>query len=214
MNALYSDSWNAGIGENQVAVLLLHGYGSHAGDLAALGDRVAPGLPWAALQAPLGIGPGMRAWFPISVPGNPDPQPVAQATDAIWEWVEQNIPDSVAVLPLGFSQGGLMATQLLRTRPERVAGTVILGGFVQAAPQPGDTRLAAERPPVFWGRGSADTVITAEAVQRTKTWLAAHAELTERIYPGIGHQINAAEAADAAAYLLKQAAARQPVTGE
>ena len=53
---------------------------------------------------------------------------------------------------VGFSQGGLMATQLLRTRPGRVAATVVLSGFVQAAPQPADEQLAAERPAVFWGR--------------------------------------------------------------
>jgi pimeloyl-ACP methyl ester carboxylesterase len=42
-----------------------------------------------------------------------------------------------AVAAVGFSQGGLMATQLLRTRPERVAAIVVLSGFVQAAPPPG-----------------------------------------------------------------------------
>ena len=45
---------------------------------------------------------------------------------------------------VGFSQGGLMATQLLRTRPGRVAATVVLSGFVQADAAAG--RRAAGRP--------------------------------------------------------------------
>ena len=83
----------------------------------------------------------------------------------------------------GFSQGGLMATQLLRTRPERVAATVVLSGFVQAAPQPANERLATERPAVFWGRGARDPMISADAIEGTRQWLAAHSALTERVYP-------------------------------
>lgn len=78
------------------------------------------------------------------------------------------------VAVVGFSQGGLMATQLLRTRPEQVAATVVLSGLVQAAPQPADERPAAERPPVFWGRGGRDRLVIAEAIERTGQWPPAH----------------------------------------
>jgi hypothetical protein len=75
--------------------------------------------------------------------------------------------------------------QLLRTRPERVAATVVLSGFVQAAPQPADEQLAAERPAVFWGRGARDPMIPADAIERTRVWLTAHSTLTERVHPGL-----------------------------
>jgi phospholipase/carboxylesterase len=97
-----------------------------------------------------------------------------------------------------------MATQLLRTRPERVAATVVLSGFVQPAPEPADDRLAAERPAVFWGRGTRDDRITADAVERTSQWLTAHSTLTERVYPGMAHTIGNQEIADVRAFFKEQ----------
>lgn len=182
-------------------VLLLHGFGSHEHDLAGLGPLVAGDLPWASLRAPLALPHGGFAWFPITTPGSPDPAPVAAATDAVWAWVDAELGRDAVVLPVGFSQGGLMATQLLRTRPARVAATVVLGGFVQAAAQPADDELARTRPPVFWGRGADDRVIAAHAVERTRTWLPAHTTLTERVYPGLAHGIHAQEVDDVRAFV-------------
>jgi phospholipase/carboxylesterase len=183
------------------AVLLLHGYGSSEHDLAGLGPLVSDGLPWASLRAPLRLAPGASAWFAITTPGSPDPEPVAEATDAIWAWVDAELGPDAVVLPVGFSQGGLMATQLLRTRPERVAATVVLGGFVLGAPQPADDVLAATRPAVFWGRGADDSVIAPHAVERTAAWLPGHATLVERVYPGLAHGVHAEELADVRAFV-------------
>ncbi len=110
---------------------------------------LAPALPWAALRAPLGVAPGGYAWFPPIALGDRDP---ARAIDAAWQWIDAHLTLDATVAVVGFSQGGLMAAQLLRTRPERVAATVVLSGFVQAAPQPADEQLAAQCPAVFWGR--------------------------------------------------------------
>lgn len=128
---------------------------------------------------------------------------MAAATAAIWEWVDANVPAGTTLIPVGFSQGGLMATELLRTRPERVAATVVLGGFVQGAERVGDAGLLETRPPAFWGRGEQDGVIAAHAVARTEGWLPAHTTLTRRLYPGLGHSINAAEADDVAAFVAR-----------
>lgn len=187
-------------------VLLLHGFGSHEQDLATLGPHL--GAPWASLRAPLALPHSGFAWFPIVTPGDPDPAPVGHATDAVWAWVDAELGPDRPVVAVGFSQGGLMATQLLRTRPDRVAATVVLGGFVQAAEQPADADLAAARPPVFWGRGAEDRVIAAHAVERTAAWLPGHATLTEHVYPGLAHGIDARELADVRAFLRGTGAAR------
>jgi len=184
-------------------VLLLHGYGSHEQDLAGLAPHLPAGLPWASLRAPLELPHGGSAWFAITTPGSPDPAPVAAATDAVWAWVDSELGPDARVAPVGFSQGGLMASQLLRTRPDRVAATVVLGGFVAGGTQPGDGGLAATRPPVFWGRGELDTVIAAHAIERTAAWLPAHSSLTARAYPGLAHGIDAAELADVHAFLTE-----------
>jgi phospholipase/carboxylesterase len=165
---------------------------------------VVPGLPWASLRAPLVLGPGSYAWFHVLTPGDPALEPVAAATDAIWEWVDMHLDARTRLVPIGFSQGGLMASELLRTRPDRVVATVVLGGFVQAADRPADALLADVLPPLFWGRGSQDTVIAPTAIARTEAWLPRHSTLTRRIYPGLAHAINADEAADVAAFVARE----------
>jgi phospholipase/carboxylesterase len=187
--------------DGPVVALMFHGYGSSEDDLAGLALYVAPGLPWASLRAPLVLGLGSYAWFHVVTPGDPAPEPVAAATDAIWAWVDEHLDPPTRIVPIGFSQGGLMASELLRTRPERVAATVVLGGFVQGAEHPADELLAETLPPVFWGRGGQDTVIAPIAVARTEAWLPSHSTLTRRTYPGLAHAISADEASDVAAFL-------------
>jgi phospholipase/carboxylesterase len=196
-----SAGWSAELPGDSAVLLLLHGYGSNEHDLTGLVPALGLDLPWASLRAPLDLGTGGAAWFTITTPGNPDAQPVAAATDAIWAWVDAHLASTTRVIPIGFSQGGLMASQLLRTRPERVLAPVILGGFVLGAAQTGDTDLATARPPVFWGRGAEDRVIGEPAITRTTAFLPQHTSLVERVYPGLAHGIDAAELADVRDFL-------------
>ncbi|KQR92127.1 MAG: dienelactone hydrolase family protein [Microbacterium ginsengisoli] len=184
-----------------VVALLLHGYGASERDLAGIGDRLTAGLPWVSLRAPLALPQGGAAWFPVTVPGSPDPQPVVEATEAIWTWVQENLLPDARIVPIGFSQGGLMASQLLRTRPERVAATAVLGGFVLGAAQPADPLLRRMKPEAFWARGDADRVIATPAVERTEAWLPSHTTLTARVYPGLGHAIDQRVLDDLAVFL-------------
>jgi phospholipase/carboxylesterase len=181
-----------------MALVIFHGYGANEWDLASLGPMLALTVPWASLRAPLAVARGGYAWFPLFSPGNPDP---VRATDVAWQWIDAHLAPDTKVIGLGFSQGGLMATQLLRTRPERVAATVVLSGFVQAAPQPADERLATERPAVFWGRGAMDRMIAVDVIERTSRWLPAHSTLTERVYPGLAHGISDQEIDDVRTFL-------------
>ncbi|MFT2818278.1 alpha/beta hydrolase [Leifsonia sp. A12D58] len=200
--------WSAGAADRvgRPLLLILHGFGSHEGDLFSL----APHLPLqpvlAALRAPLAAGAGW-AWFPISEPGNPDTDAIDAAARGVLDWLDaQDVqPSSVGVL--GFSQGGAMALQLLRLAPERFSFAVQLSGFVGSGEREGDARLAELAPPVFWGRGTADPVIPASAVDRTQAWLPSHSQLTERIYEGMPHSISQAELGDIVAFLREQYAA-------
>jgi phospholipase/carboxylesterase len=196
-----SPEWADAGATGPTIALFLHGFGSTEHDLAGLAPALNVEMPWAALRAPIELGNGGAAWFAITTPGHPDPEPLAQATDAIWAWIDAEVDPGTRVVPIGFSQGGLMASQLLRTRPERVLAPVVLGGFVQGAPQPGDTTLAAHRPPVFWGRGAEDRVIAEAAIARTQEFLPRHSSLVERVYPGLAHGISAAEIDDVRGFL-------------
>ncbi len=187
-------------------LLILHGFGSDEGDLFSL----APHLPLepviASLRAPLAASQGW-AWFPISAPDGLSAIDVDAAALGVLEWLD-GLPEAPASVGLlGFSQGGAMALQLLRHAPDRFAFAVQLSGFVAGGERASDARLASRRPPVFWGRGSADAVIPPEAIDRTRAWLPGHSTLTERIYEGMPHSVSQAELGDIVAFLREQYAA-------
>ena len=182
-------------------LVLLHGYGSHEGDLFGLSPRLPLEPVIASLRAPLRENGG-NAWFSLGpeTVGNPDSELANEAADAVLEWLDTLENTSVGLL--GFSQGAAVALQLLRRAPERFDAVIALSGFVVAGTEPGDDVLRTTRPPVFWGRGTADRVIPAEGIDRTAQWLPTHATVTERIYEDLGHSVSVAELADINAFLL------------
>lgn len=182
-------------------VLLLHGYGSHEQDLPSLAPHLPEGLAFASVRAPLELAPGAYAWVPIAVPGRPDPEAVGQSTAALLSWLDEHVDAERVVVPLGFSQGGLMVTQLLRARPRRFAAALALSGFVLDQPVAGDVDLRGSRVPVFFGHGDADPVIPPDATERASVWLAGHTDLTDRTYAGLAHGISAEELGDVRDFL-------------
>ena len=186
-------------------VLFLHGYATDEHDLPSLMSFL-PDLPWASLRAPIALGPEANAWYSATDPLTPALEDVEPATAAIWDWVGQNLPDDSPLVVLGFSQGGLMATQLLRTRPERLVATVILAGFMFTGEQAADSKLATAKPKVFYGRGANDQLISREAVSQLNTWLQKHTRAQTKTYDGLGHSIDARVMGDVASYLAGQLA--------
>jgi phospholipase/carboxylesterase len=179
-------------------LLLLHGKGSHEGDLAGLIDRLPSALVVASLRAPIPDGPGF-SWFRVLTPGNPPQESVDAAADAVLAWLD-TLPFSPSSLGLlGFSQGGVIAVQALRRAPERVGYALNLSGFVAGGAQAADDALGQH--PVFWGRGDADVVIGPAAIERTAAWLPEHVDLTAAIYRGLSHSISSAELDDIATFL-------------
>ncbi|MGN6445751.1 alpha/beta hydrolase [Amnibacterium sp.] len=204
LRAVGAPGWTEAAATAPLVALLLHGFGAHERDLGGLVPELGLALPWASVRAPIELGNGGAAWFPIRSLDDLDPEPVRAATDALWAWIDAAVGPRGRILPIGFSQGGLMATQLLRTRPDRVVAPVVLAGFVQGEQEVADDRLAADRPALFWGRGDADPVIPAAAVARTAAFLATHTALEARVYPGLGHGIAAQEVDDVRMFLAAQ----------
>lgn len=191
--------------EDQPLLVLLHGYGSHEQDLSGLVPHLPGELATASLRAPLTLAPGSYAWVPVRVPGKPEPAIVAASAEALLDWLDKQIAPERRVSLLGFSQGGLMVTQLMRLRPERFASGVVLSGFVLEGELTGDEGLAKRRPPVFFGHGDADPVIAPSATERTYAWLPRHSTLEHHEYAGLAHGISAEELADVSAFLRANA---------
>jgi phospholipase/carboxylesterase len=180
-------------------LLLLHGKGSHEGDLAGLAPHFPGFFAIASLRAPISDGPGF-SWFHMTTPGNPPQDAVDAAADAVLAWLDALPFESLSVGLLGFSQGGVISLQTLRRAPERIAYVVNLSGFVALGDEPGDGAIA--RHPVFWGRGDADPIIGHEAIERTRAWLTAHVDEPDiEVYRGLGHSISIEELDDIDAWL-------------
>ena len=186
-------------------LVLLHGYGSHEGDIFSLSRSLPLEPVIASVRAPLREGTGYT-WFPSvgesSATGSPADErfnAVADAIGALTEWIDSTTSTGVGLL--GMSQGGAMALELMRTQPERFGYVVQLSGFVFPTDHPGDARLAELRPPVFWGRGTTDTVIPASLINHTQKWLAEHSTLTAGIYEGLGHAVSDSELSEVGAFI-------------
>ncbi|WP_353807424.1 alpha/beta hydrolase [Agromyces sp. SYSU T00194] len=193
--------------EGRPLLVLLHGYNSHEGDLFGL----APYLPLqpviASLRAPIDTGYGF-AWFPLQVRadggvglGEAEARRAESAADAVIAWAEALDPAPTAIGLLGFSQGGALSIELLRRRSDLFDFAVSLAGFVLPGERAGDAELAERRPPVFWGRGTDDQVIPADAIARTQEWLPGRVGLDARIYEGLGHAVSERELGDVTAFL-------------
>jgi phospholipase/carboxylesterase len=186
-------------------VIVLHGRGSDERDLASLFPLLPGGFVYASLRAPLPFGPAF-AWFPgdPARPGDPPADSVDEITDAVLAWLSGLgwVPPQVGAL--GFSQGGAMATHLLRRGGGEVSFAVNMSGFVVGGDQRGDARLAAARPHVYWGRGSVDPLFTHDIIHRADAWLPFHTTLTSAVYPGLGHSVSDEMLRDVCAFLDMQ----------
>lgn len=194
--------------------LLIHGFGSSMLDMdeffrvyiSQFVDFVAPEAPY-DLSMYQGMFPGAATWFHDSVPTGEDlDRDVWAASHAIDQWVLANVPDERKVIPIGFSQGGCLATHLLRIDPKRYAAAATLSGFLAPATVPGvapfDAQLASLDRSVFYGTGAADDVIPKYESKAYAAWLDDHTHLTMREYPNLDHSIGIDEVDDLRDWLV------------
>jgi len=207
--------WSAPAGSRagRPLLVLLHGYGSNEHDLFGLAPYLPSDAVVASLRAPGANHVGYE-WFPLDgeLAGalghrqTPTTDRLREdgtnaAATAVLDWLDglEEAPSAVGLL--GFSQGGAVAVQVMRQRPEAVDHVVLLSGFVAPGDLPGDAVLAERRPPVLYSRGAADPVIAPFLVARADDWLPQHADLTASVHPGLGHGISADTVAEVRQFL-------------
>ena len=99
----------------------------------------------------------------------------------------------------GFSQGACLATEFTAQIPRRYGGAFALpGGLIGESIDVEDyaegNEGAMEETPVFLGCSDVDPHVPVERVHDTReVFEALGAEVTERIYEGMGHTVNADE---------------------
>ena len=183
-------------------VIFLHGYGADEADLPDLVSHL-PKISWVSPRAPLSSGNGGFEWYLISKDSYTPKQGIERATVKLWEWIDQTLPVTTALIPIGFSQGALMATQLLRTRPQRIQKTVLMAGFILKEEQEADKHLKALNPKVLYCHGDADSRIAPAMVQDIQTWLEDNTNVTEKVYGGLGHSVDSRVIKDVSEFLTR-----------
>ncbi len=121
------------------AILTLHGRGANAMDLLGLAPLLCEGkflmiCPQGPLETPLGPGLNGYSWYPMSMGGPPDMTALVSARGAIQEFLEECLRrypiDAKKLALLGFSQGGVMAYNLLPANPAKFAAVAALSTWL------------------------------------------------------------------------------------
>lgn len=186
----------APLGEGQVVVVLLHGRGAAAESMLDLGRAVGDGD--VTLLAPAADG---QTWYPnrFLAPLASNEPWLSSALDAVGDVVAQSGERGVQaghIVLAGFSQGACLALEYAVRHPARWGGVAGLSGGLIGPPgtswpaEPG--RLTDV--PVLLGCSDVDGHIPVERVRESaRVFRAMDANVTEAIYPGMGHTVNADE---------------------
>ena len=191
------------LGDANVAVILLHGRGSTAQHILALADWFK--RPDVAYLAPQAFG---NSWYPFSflVPLEHNEPYLTSALRVVGNLVrsieEAGIPAEQIILG-GFSQGACLASEFVARHARRYGGLFALsGGVIGPANTPRDYPGSLEGTPVFIGCSDEDPHIPLARVHESSdVFRRLGGNVTEKIYPGMGHTINDDEIAHVVAMI-------------
>jgi predicted esterase len=187
----------------RAAVIMIHGRGASAHDILTLAPELDLGdLAFLAPQA------AQNAWYPqrFIAPVEQNEPWLTAALDLIGALIDHvkaaGLPTERIAL-LGFSQGACLALEYAARNPQRYGGLFGLSGaLIENGDRPRAYAGSLETTSVFLGCSDVDFHIPLERVQRSTELLRGlQAAVTERIYPGMGHTVNADEIAHVRAVL-------------
>jgi phospholipase/carboxylesterase len=195
----------APLAEARAAVVMLHGRGASADDMIALADHLeAPGV---AFLAPDAAG---YAWYPnrFLAPLDSNEPWLGSALALVGrqlEAIEAAGLGHARTMLMGFSQGACLALEYAARHPPRYGGLAGLSGGLIGPPRTEwNYGGSLDGTPAFLGCSDVDPHIPVERVQETSAVLTRlGARVTERLYPGMGHIVNADEIAHVRALIAR-----------
>lgn len=174
------------------ALLMVHGRGATAADILSFaGELAQPGFAYLAPQA------AGNEWYPYSflaplARNEPDLSSALALLETLLARIATaGIPAERTIL-LGFSQGACLTLEYLARHARRYGGAAgWSGGLIGPDGTPRDYAGTLADTPVFLGCSDRDPHIPQARVDLTAEVLRRlGAEVTERIYPGMGHTVN------------------------
>ena len=179
----------------QAAVLMIHGRGASAADILSLASEF--GQPGFAYLAPQAAG---NTWYPYRFmePIEQNEPWLSSALTIVGELYSQIGRAGISeeqIMLLGFSQGACLTLEYAARNAHRYGGIVGLSGaLIGPDGAPRDYPGSLDRTPVFLGCSDSDFHIPRERVDQAAAVLRRMGgEVTERIYPNMGHTINVDE---------------------
>lgn len=187
----------APLAQATAAMLMIHGRGATATSILELAaEFTAPNWAYLAPQA------SANTWYPYSflMPLERNEPYLTSALAAINRTFAQIVASGIPVeriVVLGFSQGACLASEWAARNAQRFGGVVGLSGGLIG---PDGTRReyagSLAHTPVFLGCSDVDAHIPAARVRESAAVLERlGANVTARLYPGMGHTVNADEIA-------------------
>jgi len=179
------------------AAILLHGRGGSAEDMLGLADEFGQSeIAYLAPQAE------DATWYPYSflVPLQQNEPKLTQSLNviaALLERLAQEDFDEKRVALIGFSQGGCLALEYVARNAKRYGAVAGLSaGLIGPPGTPRNYAGSLGGTPVFLGCSDIDSHVPLARVHESRDVLGKlGGEVTDRIYPGMGHTVNADEIA-------------------
>lgn len=178
--------------ENASAVMILiHGRGASAQDILSLSSHLDfPGVAYLAPQAEGSI------WYPnrLIAPVESNEPYLSAAIAKIDGLVKRAEASGIPLEKIfigGFSQGASLSSEFVIRNPRSYGGLLVFsGGYIWQSGNPREASGDLNGMPVFIVCSNVDPFIPLERVKETSALLTSmKANLTERIYPNMGHTI-------------------------
>jgi phospholipase/carboxylesterase len=182
----------------RAAAILVHGRGASAEDILTLADEF--GQDDIAYLAPQAAG---SSWYPYSflAPLERNEPHLSNALATVGATLDQVAREGFTfarIALIGFSQGGCLALEYVARNAKRYGAVAGLSaGLIGPPGTPRAYAGSLTGTPVFLGCSDVDSHVPLARVNESRDVLGRMgAAVTERIYPGMGHTINADEIAE------------------
>jgi len=175
----------------RAAMILVHGRGASAADIMTIADEVM--FPGVAYLAPQAAG---STWYPnpFTAPLEANEPYLSSALEVLTSLLAKVVTAVPAenVVLLGFSQGACLTLEFAARHARRYGGVVGLsGGLIGPDGTPRDYPGDFQHTPVFLGCSDVDPHIREDrVVEAAEVFKRMGADVTMRLYPGMGHMVN------------------------